>query len=404
MPTPWHTNQWFTSPWNFVPEVREGFQFAEKIEFHDITLRDGEQQAGLVYTVDEKLRIAEKLAEAGVQRIEAGMVAVSPQDKEAVERIVKMGLPSKIFAFSRCMAEDVEKAADTGVDGICVEIPASEHIIEKAYGWPLEKAIELSIGATAKAHELGLYTVFFPIDASRADMTWFLSLIERVATEGHMDALACVDTFGGTSPHAVPLFVREARKRLPGKGIELHLHDDFGMAVAATIAGLAAGADVAHVTVSGIGERAGNCALEDTVMALRTMYDVDCGIDTTKFVELSRIVQEASGFRVPPNRAIVGERLFNIESGIIAAWAQACREDNWLELFPYHWDMVGQKRPEIVLGKHSGGPSVLEWREKLGMSAELAKEELLERLMRVKQAALDKKGLLTEEEGKDIVG
>ena len=91
MSTPWHTDQWFTSPWNFAPEVRAGFSFAEDIQFHDITLRDGEQQAGLVYTVDEKLRIAEKLAEAGVQRIEAGMVAVSPQDKEAVERIVMMG-------------------------------------------------------------------------------------------------------------------------------------------------------------------------------------------------------------------------------------------------------------------------------------------------------------------------
>ena len=154
MSTPWKTDQWFTSPWNFAPEVRQDFQFADKIELHDITLRDGEQQAGLVYTVDEKLRIAEALAEAGVHRIEAGMVAVSPQDKEAVERIVKMELPSKIFAFSRCMVEDVERAADTGVQGIIVEIPSSEHIIEKAYGWPLEKAMELSVSATARAHEL----------------------------------------------------------------------------------------------------------------------------------------------------------------------------------------------------------------------------------------------------------
>lgn len=403
MSTPWKTDQWFTSPWNFAPEVRQDFQFADKIEFHDITLRDGEQQAGLVYTVDEKLKIAEALAEAGVHRIEAGMVAVSPQDKEAVERIVKMGLPSKIFAFSRCMVEDVERAADTGVQGIIVEIPSSEHIIEKAYGWPLEKAMELSVSATARAHELGLYTVFFPIDASRAEMGWFLSLIEKVATDGHMDALACVDTFGGCSPHAIPFFVREAKKKLPGKPIELHLHDDFGMAVAATIAGLAAGADVAHVTVSGIGERAGNAALEDTVMALRTMYDVDCGIDTTKFCELSHMVQEASGFRVPPNRAIVGERLFNIESGIVAAWAQACREDNWLELFPYRWEMVGQSAPEIVLGKHSGAPSVFEWRERLGLAVDITKEEAIERLMKIKQAALNAKRLLTEDEGRSIL-
>jgi len=403
MSTPWHTDKWFTSPWNFLPEVREGFQFAEKIQLHDITLRDGEQQAGLVFTVDEKLKIAEMLAEAGVHRIEAGMVAVSPQDREAIQKIAAMGLPSKVFGFCRCMVEDVEQTAETGVEGIIVEIPSSEHILEHAYGWPLEKAIDLSIAATARAHELGLYTVFFPIDASRADMTWFLNLIERVASEGHMDALACVDTFGGCSPHAIPHFVAQAKAKLPGKPIEMHLHDDFGMAVAATIAGLAAGADVAHVTVSGIGERAGNAALEDLVMVLKTMYDVDCGIDTTRFRKLSQFVQQAAGFKVPPNRAIVGERLFNIETGIVAAWAQACRPDHWLELFPYHWELVGHEPPGIVLGKHSGGASILEWRERFGMAADLAKDELLARVRQVKEAALRQKRLLTDEEGKAAV-
>src|SRR3990170_2515818 len=115
---PWHTDQWFTSPWNFTPEIRETLQLPASVQVHDVTLRDGEQQAGVVFTKDDKLRIAEALAEAGVPRIEAGLPAVSPADEAAVRAMVQMGLPSKIYAFSRCMVDDVKRAADGGVDGV----------------------------------------------------------------------------------------------------------------------------------------------------------------------------------------------------------------------------------------------------------------------------------------------
>jgi len=122
---PWKTDQYFVSPWNYQPEVTAGFSPPAKLEVHDVTLRDGEQQAGVVFTPDEKVRIAEKLAEAGVQRIEAGLPAVSPGDAEAVRRIAAAGLPAKIYAFSRCMVDDVKRALDTGVEAIVMEIPSS---------------------------------------------------------------------------------------------------------------------------------------------------------------------------------------------------------------------------------------------------------------------------------------
>ncbi|MBC7077186.1 MAG: pyruvate carboxyltransferase, partial [Synergistales bacterium] len=190
--TPWMTRNWFVSPWNYLPEVTKELNFAKQIKIHDITLRDGEQQAGIEFTKDDKIRIAEALAEAGVHRIEAGMPAVSPADAEAIKEIVKRNLGPEIFAFARCMKEDVKRAVDTGVKGIVTEIPSSEHIIKYAYRWSLEKAIDLSIEATQYAKEQGLYVVFFPIDSSRAEMSWYLNLIERVAKEGHMDALALV--------------------------------------------------------------------------------------------------------------------------------------------------------------------------------------------------------------------
>jgi hypothetical protein len=199
MSTPWKSDQWFTSPWNFADEVKETHNFAKDIKFHDVSLRDGEQQAGLVFNKDQKVALAEKIAEVGFQRIEAGMPAVSPQDAAAIKEIVKRNLGPDIFAFSRCMKPDVERAVDCGVKHIVIEIPASEHILEHAYKWSLEKAIELSIEATLYAKENGLYTVFFPIDGSRADMDTFLDIIQRVETEGHMDALVCVDRGSITS-------------------------------------------------------------------------------------------------------------------------------------------------------------------------------------------------------------
>ncbi len=219
---PWKTDQWFVSPWNFESAVRDQLHFAKQIKFHDITLRDGEQQTGVIFTKDDKIRIAEALAEAGVHRIEAGMPVVSPSDTSAIKEIVKRNLGPQIFAFSRCMVDDVKRAVDCGVSGIVMEVPSSTHIIEYAYKWPLEKAIDLSIESTAYAHSQGLEIVFFPIDFSRAEMKWVLDLILRVANEGHMDALALVDTFGVVSPHAMQYLVRrseEARQQTPGSAL-----------------------------------------------------------------------------------------------------------------------------------------------------------------------------------------
>src|SRR5512142_2927019 len=176
-PTPWKTNDWFVSEWNYAPEVTKDFKFAKNIKIHDVTLRDGEQQTGVILSKDEKIRIAEALAEAGVHRIEAGMPVVSPSDAAAIKEIVKLNLGPQIFAFSRCMVDDVKRAVDTGVSGIVMEVPSSTHIIDAAYRWPLQKAIDLSIESTAYAHSQGLEVVFFPIDFTRAEINWVLDLI-----------------------------------------------------------------------------------------------------------------------------------------------------------------------------------------------------------------------------------
>jgi isopropylmalate/homocitrate/citramalate synthase len=388
------------SPWNYEGEVTRDFAFPKQVRIHDVCLRDGEQQAGIEFTPREKVRLATMLAEAGVHRIEAGMPAVSKYDTQAIKEIVKLKLPAEIFAFSRCMVEDVKRAVDTGVKGIVMEIPSSEHIIQYAYQWSLEKAVELSIEATRYAKSQGLYTVFFPIDASRAEIGWYLKIIEQVATEGHMDALALVDTFGVLSPHAVSYFVRQTKERIK-KPLETHFHMDFGMGVANTIMALASGAEVVHSTISGIGERAGNVPTEDTILALLTMYGVDTGIKTEKLTKLSRYVRKASNLAMASNRQIVGDMLYDIESGIIASWFKNAGREHILEVFPFNWNLVGQRPARVVLGKNSGVDSIKIHLERLRVKA--TEDQVNEILLRVKAASLKKKGLLDDKEFRAIV-
>lgn len=401
--TPWKSDKWFTSPWNFADEVTKDFNFAGKIKFHDVSLRDGEQQAGLAFSKDQKIMLAEKLVETGIHRIEAGMPAVSPQDTEAIKEIVKrFGSQVEVFAFARCMKDDVKRALDCGVKGVVIEIPASEHIVKYAYRWEYEKAIDLSIEATAFARDSGLYTVFFPIDGTRTEINTFINLIQRVEKEGHMDALGVVDTFGGLAPHACGYLIRKIREHIK-KPLEAHFHDDFGLGAANTIMALAAGAEVAHTTISGIGERAGNASYEDIALSLLTMYGLDTGIKYDKMYALSKTLREACGLRVRQNRGIIGDDISNIESGIVADWYAKAKDEAPLELSPYLYPLTGHPDVQVVLGKSSGLPSIDIFLDKAGLTCD-NKETKQELLLKVKEQSVKNRGLVSIEQFREIAG
>ena len=393
--TPWVTDSWFSSPWNYLPEAIGDLHLPASLKVHDVTLRDGEQQAGVVFTADDKLRIAELLASAGIHRIEAGLPAVSPSDEEAVRRIVAAGFDSEIYVFSRCMVDDVKLAVDCGATGVVMEVPSSHHLIQKGYRWPVERAIELAVEATTFAGDNGLKVTFFPIDATRASIVEYLDMMEKVAADGHVDAVALVDTFGVLSPHAVGYFVRQTRDRL-GVPMETHFHMDFGMGVANTILAVTEGVEVIQTSVTGLGERSGNTPTEETILALLTMYGLDTGIKTERFTAISREVMAMAGVSQPANRAIVGDRLFQVESGIIATWVKNVGDDV-TEAFPFRPELVGQAAPEIVLGKGSGADSVVVWLERNGIEVPGA-DAVLEILARVKARSLEAKRLLDNDE------
>ncbi|MDP1992615.1 MAG: hypothetical protein Q8K00_16525, partial [Syntrophales bacterium] len=306
----------------------------------------------------------------------------------------------EIFCFSRCIVDDVKRAADCGVSGVVIEIPVSAHMVKQAYKWTLEKAVELSVKATAAAKKEGLYTVFFTIDGTRADMDFLLNLVDRVSTEGHMDAFTLVDTFGVLNPQAASYFTRKVKERVK-KPIEVHFHSDFGLGVANTIMAVLSGAEVIHSTVGGIGERCGNAAMEETAMALLTMYGIDVGINFSKINELSKLVMKISGLEVPPQRPFVGDKAFTVESGIVTGWYRNAYKDNPTTVFPVRPEFVGHTTPEIIMGKKSGLDNIAVWAEKLHLKIDDDKK--MEILKRIKRQSHDLRRTLTEKEFKQIV-
>ena len=400
MQQPWKTDKWFISPWNYLPEITKNYAFPPKLKIHDVTLRDGEQQTAVVFRREEKVAIAKKLDALGVHRIEAGMPAVSEQDKAAIQDIAGLGLKAEVFGFARCIPAEINVVKACGCQGVVVEIPASDHMIKYGYGWSVDRAMKASIDTTLAAKEAGLYTVFFTIDATRTELNRFLDIVEQVATEGHMDALTIADTMGGVTPDAASHVVKKVIERLK-KPVEIHCHQDFGLGVANTLAALAAGSSVAHTTVTGLGERAGNVPMEDVVMSLLCLYGIDLGIRTEQFCDVSRFVMDLAKVTQPPNRPIVGDKLYEVESGIIAGWVRLARDEHPLEFVPFAADLVGQKPVNIVLGKNSGPPSIQEWCEKLGLEA--TEEQRMAMLQQVKAKSFEKKDLLTADEFRAIV-
>jgi len=214
-------------------------------------------------------------------------------------------------------------------------------------------------------------------------------------------ALALVDTFGVLSPHAVSYLVRKVKERI-NKPLETHFHNDFGLGTANTLIALASGAEVAQTSVTSIGERAGNASLEEMVLSLLTMYNIDTGIKYEKLRELSKLViSKIPGYQIATNRPIVGDMIYKIESGIIADWLRRCGEEHSLEVFPFKWDLVGHKSPEIVLGKGSGRPSIIEWLDKIGIKT--SDDNVNTILLKVKERSIEKKSLVTEKEFEKIV-
>jgi isopropylmalate/citramalate/homocitrate synthase-like protein len=345
------------------------------VRIFDTTLRDGEQTPGVQLTPEEKLTIARQLDNLGVDVIEAGFPITSPGEIEAVKLIAKDKLKAEICALARSLKGDIDAALSCDVDSVHLFIATSDLHLQHKLKMTREQALQKALEAIdyVKAH--GVTIEFSAEDATRTDIE-YLKRFYTAVTEAGAHRINIADTVGVMTPKKMYRLVSEI-KSVIDKPISVHCHNDFGMAVANSLAGIEAGAEQVHVTVNGLGERAGNAALEEVVANLRFLYGIKTNIKSELIYETSQLVSRLTGVIIQPNKAIVGENAFAHESGIHTHGVISLP----LTYEPISPEAVGRRR-KLVAGKHAGAHGVKAELEDMGLRP--SDDQLAEILRRVK--------------------
>jgi homocitrate synthase NifV len=382
----------FVSLYNFADEVRKNIHFGE-VKMNDTTLRDGEQTPGVVFSMDEKVRIANLLDEIGVQQIEAGTPAMSPEEERAVAEVAKQGLKASTMGWARAVQSDIDAVLRTEADAVAISIATSDIHLQYKLKMTREEVLSRATEMVEYAKDHGLYVSLNSEDATRTDFA-FLKEFGIKGKEAGADRLRICDTLGVLIPASSKYLTMKVIEEI-GISVEIHAHNDYGLAVANALAAFEGGAEWASTTVNGLGERAGNSSLEGIIMSLLKLYNLQLPFKISKIYELSRFVEKASGIPVPVNRSIVGRHMFTHESGI--------HVDGILK-FPYTYesfmpDEIGASR-KIIIGKHSGKHAVWDKLKELGIEAN--KEQLMAVVEAVKQHSVERKSAITDEELKAL--
>ncbi|MFC5279412.1 LeuA family protein [Halorubrum rubrum] len=322
------------------------------VRIFDTTLRDGEQSPRTSFSYDEKREIAAALDDMGTHVIEAGFPVNSDAEFEAVSDIAA-ATDTTVCGLARVVDGDIEAALDSGVGMVHVFVSTSDVQLEDSMHATRREAKERAVDAVEQVKDAGVECMFSPMDATRTDPDYLTEIVEAVSDAG-TDWINIPDTCGVAMPTSFGKTVKAVVEATDAR-VDVHTHDDFGMAAANAVMGFENGAEQAQVSVNGIGERAGNAAYEEVVMAVESVYGVDTGIDTTQITKLARIVEDASDIPVPANKPVTGRNAFAHESGIHAAGV--IENADTFETGVMTPEMVGAER-EFVLGKHTGTHSV----------------------------------------------
>lgn len=365
----------YTSQFNAMARVEAT---PSRIMVLDTTLRDGEQTPGIALSIEDKMRIAQALDELGVDVIEAGFPAASAGEQEAVRKIASTVSRARVCGLARCSRKDIDVLLGCGLDYVHTFIATSDIHLKHKLKMDREQVKAKAIDSIEYAKAHGLTVEFSCEDATRTDLDFLKEM--HIAVQGaKVDKINVPDTVGTISPPAMEYLVKELMTvtKVP---ISIHCHDDFGLAVANSIAAVRQGAQQVHVTVNGLGERAGNAALEEAVLSLMAFFDIETSVDTRRIGPTSKLVSRITGYPIPPNKAIIGNNAFAHESGIHVHGVLG--DPSTYEAFGP--ELVGVQR-NIVIGKHTGAHSV---KEKLGeYGIDLSDEQIAQVVDKVKKLA-----------------
>jgi isopropylmalate/homocitrate/citramalate synthase len=374
--------------------LNDAYRVGGSVGLYDTTLRDGEQTVGVVLDPSQKLEIAKLLDELGIDRIEAGFPRVSQDDWDAVAKIAGAGLKAQVWGFSRAVPADLEALVKLGVPASVIESPISDLKL-KAIGVERDTMLGRITKAMTFAAGNGIHAAFFGVDSTRAEAD-FYERVYKSAVEAGAREVVVVDTLGIASPEAVADLVGKTVDWV-GSDVPVHFHghNDFGLATAAAVAAVRAGATWIQGTINGMGERAGNANLGEVALTLRALYDVESNLKLDRIRDVSEQVRQLSGYALEPWKPVTGETLFRRESGAVAS-----QFHDPPSIEPYSSSLVATDRA-IVLGKKSGLDSIRIKAEELGL--DVAEDRRADILAKVKELGARKRGLVTDDEFRALV-
>jgi len=392
---PYFDGKTWVSPFNFLEDVRRQMQLPQKVLIHDVTLRDGEQTPRVSFSVDEKIALAVEMDKIGIPSIEPGL-PVLPEDREVIRTLSQMKLNARITPLCRVKQEDVDAIIACGANGMVLEFGINPYLVKYAYRMTVEQLIEDIIRFSNQAkNETGMYVEFMGWDAFRIpSLDYIKRFFGEILERGSIDRITLADTFGMAHPLTMQFIFTKLREWFPGVPLGLHIHNDFGLATANALMAVACGADEIHCSFNSLGERAGNAATEEVVVALEHLLKVDTGVRLDGLARVSQIVAEVSKVRPGRNKPIVGEGIFEIESGIVIHILRMFQQTDLGKgaLLPYPPELVGRPDVQLVAGKGTGRNYVEMLLAERGIQA--TEEQVATLVRRIKDMAIILKNAL----------